>query len=203
MDIYRHKLLEMEYRGLYGNNTQENFSNIMTNLGFCSLDGSDVKTPDDKGGSQQPFKWKYDLSNNYYFSGSRHPYPTYHTAGLNFTYKNTTIIGGGLAGSNFINGCQPIIFIPLKNHGFIYEAYKYSGAWGDDFLQSQFKSLTPKFYTYKDQSSESSYNFWVDYLIGIPDNTSTNGNLFIYFLVVNLLVMLFTKMVLLIVIFLM
>lgn len=205
MDIYRHKLSSSEYivftdpQQPTSINENEYFSNILTNLGFCSLDGTDV-VADVKGqnGFQEPFRWKYDLSNNYWIEGYRNDSSAQPIQGLWFTNNaaktgSQALVNGILTG-NFYHNYQSIIFIPLKNNGFILETYRFSGNPDElddpryptvQLIKSRLRSFTPKFFTVKDYLSTtvvSTYTFWVDYLIGIPDSTSsTNSFVYLFF----------------------
>lgn len=203
MDIYRHKLSSSEYTvfSISGNqrimNENEHFSNILTNLGFCSLDGTDVIADiSGQNGFQEPFRWKYDLSNNYWIEGTRNNSTGNPVQGLWFTNDaaktgSQALVNGILTG-NFYNNYQSIIFIPLKNNGFILETYRFSGNPDEteanptlQLIKSRLSSFTPKFFTVKDYLSTtiiSTYTFWVDYLIGIPDNiSSTNSFVYLFF----------------------
>lgn len=203
MDIYRHKLSSSEYTvfSVSGQQTimneNEHFSNILTNLGFCSLDGTDVVADiNGQNGFQEPFRWKYDLSNNYWIEGVRNNSMGDPIQGLWFTNDSTktgsqALVNGILTG-NFYHNYQSIIFIPLKNNGFILETYRFSGNPDEteanptlQLIKSRLSSFTPKFFTVKDYLSTtiiSRYTFWVDYLIGIPDSTSsTNSFVYLFF----------------------
>lgn len=181
MDIYRHVLLENEYHTTGEN---ENFSNIMTNLGFCSLDGSPVQPPN-SGNSmpQPPFKWKYDLTNNYYFSGGRDKnVPAHPSCRLNFKDLTQVLAGQTSIAPNSSGFAvnQDLIFIPLKNNGFIYETRMIQTEAQVSSSTSPIikfvSSPTPKFLV---GNSEIVDFAGIEYLIGIPDNTSTKGE-FIY-----------------------
>lgn len=181
MDIYRHTLLANEAL-IADNYDQSIFYNILTNLGFTSLDGKDVPVPEDTHDIISA-KWGKAKTTNYYFNiGSG-------TSNQNISFS---LVYNGSASdgrerclfNTFITNHIPMIFIPLKNGGFIFETYGYGSL--DPAVGNWMQTYSPKFYTgktLKDTPSIGAYNRkYIQYIVAIPDSTSTKGDfIYLYF----------------------
>lgn len=182
MDIYRHTLLANEAL-IAANYDQSIFYNILTNLGFTSLDGKDVPVPENTSTTINA-KWGKAKTTNYCFSissGSSNQIVTF-----SLVYNGSTSDGISRCLFNtFITNHIPMIFIPLKNGGFIFETYGYDGL-DDGGEQTWMQTYSPKFYTGK-TLKETPYigdnnRKYIQYIVAIPDSTSTKGDfIYLYF----------------------
>lgn len=184
MDIYRHNVNNLEF--LYEDSAYlGNFAKMLTNLGFTQLDGKDIRIPTSYGDGQA-LKWGVDSTANVYI--------TYRPG--SFEYTNRIAFNLSFGGGNYQNNDQlitsnaiinnnfQVIFIPLKNNGFLLECV------GND-RGAYLNNIAPKFRTYSYQgdalfqrnggaeTSETATR--VTCLIGIPNNfSSTNSYNYLY-----------------------
>lgn len=184
MDIYRHNVNNLEF--LYEDSAYlGNFAKMLTNLGFTQLDGKDIRIPTSYG-DDQALKWGVDSTASVYITYRPGAFENTNRIAFNLPF------GGGAFQSNdklitsdaIINNNFQVIFIPLKNNGFLLECV------GND-RGAYLNNIAPKFKTYSYQgdalfqrnggveTSETATR--VTYLIGIPNNfSSTNSYNYLY-----------------------
>ena len=174
MDIYRHKITLEEFEYNTSSIHCGDFSKILNNLGFCLLDGSDIKTPQAYNYGQI-FKWAKDsipecqmvYTPGGYYSGTHYT----NVQQLNVSSFNRSFF----TRQSIINDFMQIIFIPLKNNGFLLEFN------GGSNGNSELRSLTPKFRTYSYGGYNLDSTLRTTYLIGIPNNLSSINTYFYLF----------------------
>ena len=174
MDIYRHKITIEEFEYNTSSAHYEDFSKMLNNLGFCLLDGSDIKIPQSYNYGQI-FKWSKDSIPECQM--------TYIPGGYNsgIHYTNVQTLGVSSFSHNFLsrasilNNYMQIIFIPLKNNGFLLEFN------GSSIENNELRSLTPKFRTYSYGGYNLDSTLRTTYLIGIPNNISSINTYFYLF----------------------
>ncbi|MBO7696763.1 MAG: hypothetical protein J6T10_29400 [Methanobrevibacter sp.] len=104
----------------------KNFTSVIKSCGFVQADGSEI----DPSTPVTNFKWKYDKDENAACWG-RQTYPSggyyyqfaFYSRGLNYSSINHLFYNYDYSPGAYSPWCQSFFFIPLKNNGFIIEAY--------------------------------------------------------------------------------
>lgn len=177
MQLFRHCYSQSEW-----SNGSYPFYMDIANFGFCKRDGSELTEADCSGGTPYiDLRWKLDTANKNYIKfallGEESGYGFHQLSRSSFYYSNNS--SSGFQGSGvYISYPAHIIYLPLKNNGFLtfFGMNSRSDGWYPGSLYSF--SPTPKIYA----TSYRAYNdIMAVNIIGIPPFRDKKTWTYLYF----------------------